>query len=308
MPTRKKFKVYRHQWLCILVFMTMLWGLAVPMHAQGEFEGKGESNFLWYVANGKNVIYLLGSVHLLTSESFPLADAIEKAYVNSSKLVFETDIAGFNDPAFQARTATLGLFPEGQTLRHYVSKKTYSSLEKKVEKLGLSMELFDRFRPWLCALTLAAVELQRLGLNPNYGVDNYYFNKARADGKEVLFLESVDDQLRLFTEMSKKQEESFLEQTLEDLEVLGVKLSDLIAAWANGDSERLGSIVELGFKDHPEIYKKMVIQRNRNWVTQIDDLIQKGENALIIVGAAHLVGNENVLSLLRSRGHKIEQK
>ncbi len=308
MRNGKKFRFYRNQSRCILVFMTMIWVLAAPIHAQGEFQGKGKKNFLWSVANGKNVIYLLGSVHFLTSKSFPLADAIEKAYVRSNKVVFETDMAGFNDPAFQARTATLGLLPEGQTLRNYVSKQTYSSLEKKVEKLGVSMELFDRFRPWLCALTLAAMELHRLGLNPNYGVDNYYFNKASVDGKEVSFLESVDDQLRLFTDMSKKQEESFLKQTLEDLEVLESKLSDLIAAWANGDVESLGSIVELGFKDHPEIYERMVVQRNRNWASQIDDLIQKGDNALVIVGAAHLVGHENVLSLLRSRGHKIEQK
>jgi uncharacterized protein YbaP (TraB family) len=288
--------------------MAMIWGLAASVHAQGELQGKEKKNFLWSVANRKNVIYLLGSVHFLSSESFPLADAIEKAYVHSNKVVFETDMAGFNDPAFQARTANLGLLPEGQTLQHYVSRQTYSSLEKKIEKLGVSMELFDRFRPWLCALTLAAMELQRLGLNPNYGVDNYYFNKARVDGKEVSFLESVDDQLRLFTEMNKMQEESFLKQTLEDLDVLEAKLSELIEAWASGDTQSLGSIVGLGFKDHPEIYKRMVVQRNRNWVTQINDLIQKGDNALVIVGAAHLVGNENVLSLLRSKGYKIEQK
>jgi uncharacterized protein YbaP (TraB family) len=114
--------------------------------------------------------------------------------------------------------------------------------------------------------------------------------------------------LRLFTAMNKMQEESFLKQTLEDLDVLEAKVSELIEAWASGDTESLGSIVELGFKGHPEIYKRMVVQRNRNWVTQINDLIQKGDNALVIVGAAHLVGNENVLSLLRSKGYKIEQK
>ena len=308
MRVRKKFRFYRHQSLFILMFMTITWGLAASIHAQGEFQGKGKKSFIWSVANRKNVIYLLGSVHFLSSESFPLADAIEKAYIHSNKVVFETDMATFNDPAFQARTATLGLLPEGQTLQHYISKQTYSSLVKKVEKLGVSMELFGRFRPWLCALTLAGMELQRLGLNPNYGVDNYYFNKARLDGKEVSFLESVDDQLRLFTAMNKMQEESFLKQTLEDLDVLEAKLSELIEAWASGDTESLGSIVELGFKGHPEIYKRMVVQRNRNWVTRINDLIQKGDNALVIVGAAHLVGNENVLSLLRRRGYKIEQE
>jgi len=257
---------------------------------------------------GKNVIHLLGSVHFLASESFPLAEEIENAYAGSRKVVFETDMDVLHDPAFQTKMTTLGLIPEGHTIQQYVCKRTYSSLKKKAERLGLPMELFDRLKPWLCALTIAAMEVQRLGLNPNYGIDNYFFTKARKDGKQILFLESVGDQLRLFTEMSKKQEESFLEQTLEDLEVLETKLSDLIAAWTHGDADRLASLVEIGFKGHPEIYEKMVVQRNKNWVGQIDALIQQEGNVLVVVGAAHLVGNENVLKLLRSRGYEIKQR
>jgi len=290
------------------MILTMVWGWATAVQAQETFQGKGTKSFLWTAASGKNVIHLLGSVHFLARESFPLADAIENAYSSSKKIVFETDIDGFNAPAFQAEMSTLGLIPEGQTLQQYLAEQTYSSLKNKVERLGLPMELFDRLKPWLCALTLTAMELQRLDLEPNYGIDHYFLNKAKKDGKQILFLESVGDQLRLFTEMTKRQEASFLQQTLEDLEVLETKLADLIGAWTSGDADRLGSIVEMGFKGHPEIYEKMVVRRNKNWATQIDRLIQQGGNALVVVGAAHLVGEESVLRLLRSRGYEIKQR
>jgi len=291
-----------------MIILTIVWSWATALQGQETFQGKGKKSFLWTAANGESAIYLLGSVHFLASESFPLADAIENAYSSSKKIVFETDIDGFNAPAFQAEMATLGLIPEGQTLQQVLPEQTYKSLNNRVEMLGLPMELFDRLKPWLCALTLTAMELQRLGLESNYGIDHYFFNKAKKDGKQILFLESVGDQLRLFTEMTKRQEASFLQQTLEDLEVLETKLAELIGAWASGDADRLRSIVEIGFKGHPEIYEKMVVQRNKNWATQIERLIQQGGNALVVVGAAHLVGEESLLRLLRSRGYEIKHR
>jgi len=291
-----------------VIILSIFWGWVSAVQAQDKFQDKGTKCFLWTAANEKSAIYVLGSVHFLASESFPLAGAIENAYSSSKTIVFETDIDGFNAPASQAEMSTLGLIPEGQTLQQVLPEQTYSSLKNRVERLGLPMELFDRLKPWLCALTLTAMELQRLGLEPKYGIDHYFFNKAKKDGKQILFLESVSDQLRLFTEMSKEQEASFLQQTLEDIDVLETKSADLIGAWTSGDADRLRSIVEIGFKGHAEIYEKMVVQRNKNWATQIDRLIQQGGNALVVVGAAHLVGEESVLRLLGSRGYEIKQR
>jgi len=262
---------------------------------------------LWSIQNDKNTIYLLGSVHFLNGKSYPLAVEIENAYKDSKKVVFETDIAGFNDPTFQINLVNLGLIPEGKTLQRYVSEQTYTSLKQKAESLGLPMELFDGLRPWLCGLTLTAVSLQRLGLNPNHGIDIYFFNKSKEDGKQLAFLESVEDQLKLFTEMSKEQEEAFLGQTLEDLDLIEAELPELINAWTNGDTYGLESIVGKSFREHPQAYETMVVQRNKNWAVKIDDLIKQDVDTMVIVGAAHLVGHENLLELLRDKGYEIEQ-
>jgi uncharacterized protein YbaP (TraB family) len=107
--------------------------------------------------------------------------------------------------------------------------------------------------------------------------------------------------------MSKEQEEAFLGQTIKDLDLIEAKLPELVNAWTNGDADGLASIVEKSFKEHPEAYETMVVQRNKNWAVKIDDLIKRDVDTLVIVGAAHLVGHENLLELLRGRGYKIEQ-
>ena len=300
-------KEQKFRLLLLLLFLALILPLTNAPYLLSNSQAETKRNFLWFIKNDKNTIYLLGSVHFLNSESYPLPVEIENAYKDSKKVVFETDIAGFNDPTFQINLVNLGVIPEGKALHQYISGQTYTSLKEKAESLGLPMELFNHLRPWLCGLTLTAVAVQRLGLDPNNGIDIYFFNKSKEDDKQLVFLESVEDQLKLFTEMSKEQEEAFLGQTLKDLDLIEAKLPELVNAWTNGDADGLESIVEKSFKEHPEAYETMVVQRNKNWAVKINDLMNQDVNTLVIVGAAHLVGHENLLELLRGRGYKIEQ-
>jgi hypothetical protein len=300
-------KEQKFRLLLLLLFLALILPLTNAPYLLSNSQAETKRNFLWSIKNDKNTIYFLGSVHFLNSESYPLAVEIENAYKDSKKVVFETDIAGFNDPTFQINLVNLGVIPEGKTLHQYISEQTYKSLKEKAENLGLPVELFDVLRPWLCGLTVTAVAVQRLGLDPNHGIDVHFFYRSKEDGKQLVFLESVEDQLKLFTEMSKEQEEAFLGQTIKDLDLIEAKLPELVNAWTNGDADGLASIVEKSFKEHPEAYETMVVQRNKNWAVKIDDLIKRDVDTLVIVGAAHLVGHENLLELLRGRGYKIEQ-
>lgn len=294
--------------LVALTILAALWAVTHAAYAQGNLHGKTKKNFLWSVKKGENIVYLLGSIHLLAREPSLLDPAIENAYSASKEIVFEIDIDGLNAPAFQSKMTSLGLVPEGQTIEQHLSEQTYTLLQQRITALGLPMEPFNRLRPWLCALTLTSLELQRLGLNPNYGVDQYFFNRAKQDGKKISFLESIDDQLKLFTEMSKHEEELFLAKVLLELDTMRVKVGDMINAWKDGDANELAAIVRKEFKDYPDIYSKMLVQRNKKWVAQIEALSRQNNHTLIVVGAAHLVGDKSVLALLKSKGFEVEQR
>jgi uncharacterized protein YbaP (TraB family) len=285
-----------------LLFLISFW-IVASTHSQQTIK----KNILWSLKTNKATIYLLGSVHLLTSDSYPLDNNIETAYRASKKVVFETDIGGMNTFAVQEKLLALGMYPEGQTLQQNISPETYSMLEKKLSEVGLSVAQLDRLRPWMCYLKLILFELQKLGFDPQYGIDQYFFNKAQQDKKEMVFLESIDYQLSLFADMNAQEEESFLQQTLKDLEVIITMFADIVSAWERGDAPRLGSILNISFKDHPDIYNRFLAQRNKAWVTKIEDLITQGDTALIVVGAGHLVGPDNLLQLLKDRGYTIEQ-
>jgi uncharacterized protein YbaP (TraB family) len=263
---------------------------------------------LWTVDTASNKIYLLGSLHLLKPNAYPLDAAIEKAYADSRVIMFETDIAALQTPGVQAKLLEMGIYPTEQNLFQNLDGNTRQQLEKKMSEIGLPLEQFSRFKPWLVALTLTTLELQRMGYNPAYGIDVYFFNKASADGKEIGFLESAEFQINLLGNLVEQDQHDFLSQTLKDLEVVNKLAGDLVRSWKDGDADKLHKLLSESFKDYPHLHDHLLIQRNKNWVGQIEDAMRKNKNVLFVVGAGHLVGPESVVDLLKKNGYQVKQQ
>jgi uncharacterized protein YbaP (TraB family) len=265
-------------------------------------------NCLWTVETSSNKIYLLGSLHLLKQDTYPLAPAIEKAYADSQVIIFETDIAALQEPGVQAKMLELGIYPADQSLLENLDGNTRQLLEKKMRVIGLPLAQFSRFKPWFVALTLATLELQRLGYNPEYGVDVYFFNRANTDGKEIGFLESAEFQIKLLGKMVEQDQNDFLSQTLKDLEVVNELAGDLVRSWKDGDADRLHELLSKSFEDYPHLHDRLLIQRNKNWIQKIEGAMRLNKSVLFVVGAGHLVGPESVVDLLKKKGYQVKQQ
>ena len=263
---------------------------------------------LWTVNTQSNKIYLLGSLHLLKPNAYPLAAAIEKAYADSRVIIFETDIAALQTPGVQAKLLELGIYAGEQNLLQNLDGNTRQQLEKKMSEIGLPLEQFSRFKPWFVALTLTTLELQRMGYNPNYGIDVYFFNKASADSKEIGFLEPAEFQINLLGNMVEQDQSDFLSQTLNDLEVVNELAGDLVKSWKDGDADKLHELLSKSFKDYPQLHDRLLVKRNINWVQQIEGAMRKNKNVLFVVGAGHLVGPESVVDLLMKKGYQVKQQ
>ncbi len=265
-------------------------------------------NTLWSVKTGKNTLYLLGSVHILRRDSYPLSRGIERAYEQSQRVVFEADVQAMASPDMLQKMMAEGLYAEGKSLAQGISRETYELLRKRAESAGLPMAQLERMRPWFCALSLVGIELQRLGFEPAYGVDHHYFKRAKKDGKECLFLETPGEQLSFLSALEEKVQEAFLAQTLAYLDAVGGMFHEMIEAWKTGDVAKLESLVQMGFKDFPELYERLFAGRNRAWLKTVEELLDKDEDALVIVGAGHLVGRESLIDLLSKKGYQVAQR
>ena len=290
--------------ICFIVLTTASLGLA----AQQTEETHASKSCLWVVETPSNRIFLLGSLHVLKSDAYPLPAAMDRAYALSQKLVFETDLEAMMAPAIQAKMMELGVYPEGQDLFQNISEPTRINLEKKLKELSLPPAAFSRYKPWFLAVTLTTLELQRMGFNPLYGADIHFYNKAKADEKELGYLESIDYQLDLLGRMNARDQQSFLSQTLKDLDIAAQLAGDMVTAWQRGDADKLYALLFKSFEEHPGIEDRLLTRRNKDWIVKIEEMLGNPQNTMVVVGAGHLIGPRGLVQLLKQKGYQVKQK
>jgi uncharacterized protein YbaP (TraB family) len=281
--------------------------LFVALVQGAPLEAQAPRNFLWRVGNGTGAVYLVGSVHLLTKDYYPLSPALDTAFKDSDLLVEEADLGEMEAPASQFALLTRGLLPAGQSLEKVVSPSTYAMVTKRVNEMGMPIEPLKRFKPWLLAMTLVEMEWQKAGFDASLGLDRHFYDRAKADGKRVQGLETVDYQVSLFDGMTMEEQDRMLAESLKDLEQDRANVFALTDAWKAGNAAALERIVLEDLKDDPVMYQRLLVGRNRNWLPKIEALFPRPGRAFVVVGAAHLIGPDGLLSMFRSKGYKVDQ-
>ena len=273
-----------------------------------EAVAQAKKTFLWKVQSKTNTVYVLGSIHYLKKEAYPLNEKIENAFEKSDIVVVEANIDDTGKVDTQKLVEST-LYLDEETLEKHVSPQTYELVKKELEVLGVPLELIGKQKPWFLALTLASLEIVKLGFNPEYGIDKYFLSKAEGK-KKILELEGFDYQMNLFCQLSEKDQESLLLYTLKDLKVLEQELDKLIQAWASGDTKGLESIITRSLVEDKRlspIYDKLIYERNRSMASKIEDYLKTKETYFVIVGAGHLVGSKGIIELLKGKGFVVEQ-
>jgi hypothetical protein len=262
---------------------------------------------MWMAEGASNRVYVLGSIHLLREQDHPLPRIIGDAYEDAEILYMELDMDDLDPLHMQATINRLGMLEEGTSLREVMGDELYAEAATLATGLEIPLEMLDRTEPWFAAITVEQLVLARIGFNPAYGVEMHLLKKASADGKEILGFETVEQQLGYLDGLSLEAQRALLMQTLTESAAIGEIMDDLILAWRSGDIDYLEQTLLDDVSGYPELYDAIVADRNRLWVDTIDELLDDGEDYLVIVGALHLVGEDGVPRLLEQRGVRITQ-
>jgi uncharacterized protein YbaP (TraB family) len=289
-------------------FLLLFIILALVSSVHAENNSSSRKGFLWKVQSKTNTAYIAGSIHAYKSELFPLPKNMEDAFDKSDALAVEANINEVRPESIM--TMINGAFyQDGSTLEKHLSKETYETTVQKLNELGLFLELFQNTKPWFVALTVTSVELLKLGLDPEHGIDKYFLKKAE-NKKKIVELESIDYQVNLLNGFSDAEQELFLVSAFTDLEILKEEINEILKAWNTGDTKTMESFVSKSLQDKPRmlpIYEKLVFERNKNMVSKIEDYLKTKEHYFVVVGAAHLVGKDGIIEILKKKGYLIEQ-
>lgn len=261
--------------------------------------------FMWQAKRGERTVYLMGSIHAMRPEFYPLPQVIEDAFEQCRTVVFEVDVDELGAAAVKMMAA--GMLPGDETLEDVVGGEMWFEFKVRAGQTALGPAFFRKMKPWMAALTLTVLEIERAGYSQAAGLDSYFSKRAKEAGKERIALETVEFQVGLFSGLDDDESLEFLRYTLLDLDTLIGELDELTADWRNGRANAVAEILGEGFDEFPELYKKMVTDRNLAWLAAIEKLFAGEDDAMVVVGAAHLVGDQGLIALLRERGYAVEQ-
>jgi len=262
----------------------------------------GGRHALWELHGKHNTVYILGSIHVLRPSDYPLAPAVLNAYGNAKSIFMEVNLQEIDSQQMQMELLAGARLPEGKTLPDIMGKQRYARAGDLAREVGIDISIFDAFAPWFVAEAISQLQLQKLGFQPTSGVEMFFLEHARSDGKSVAGLETVHDQIALFTALSLDAQADYLISSLEEAHDLPKEVDDLVHAWQRGDTVWFADQLKSEFGRDPALYQSVLVARNRKWVPKIEALLNDDQNYLVIVGTGHLVGHGSVIELLGKDG------
>jgi len=270
--------------------------LCVTVRADGALHS------LWELHGKHNTVYLLGSIHVLRPNDYPLAPVVLDAYTHAGSLLMEVNLDEINSEQVQAEMLASATLSDGKTLPDVLGKQRYERAASLAHEIGVELSSFDQFAPWFAAEAISELQLTQLGFHPENGVEMYFMDRARSDGKSVDGLETVHDQISVFQNMSLDAQAEYLLSSLEQAHDLPKEVDSMVRAWQRGDTRWFESELQSDLGHDSDLYQSVLVARNRKWVPKIEALLNSDKNYLVIVGTGHLAGQGSVVDLLKKDG------
>jgi uncharacterized protein len=292
-----------------IAFILLLSVLAMISAKAQNIDNSSQSANLWRIEKDGKTSFILGTIHLGVGASKLFPPMVWSLLENSSKLVIETDVE-----AAAANPESLLMLPEGQSLQKLISKSAWLKLKSEIDFIP-SYEL-NTMSPLFVAQLLQQQRMEKVkskliaeasaGMTPEIPMDLEILGRAKQGAISVGFLESVETHSLALQPAPAKLEEA-IHQTEAEWEAATVK--QIIALKVMIENYKAGKTSDLNAGIQGESSEKMesvLFERNRNWIPGIEKFHSDGQT-FIAVGAAHLLGKEGILKLLRDRGFTIKK-
>ena len=256
---------------------------------------------LWEVKSkdGKSLSYLYGTMHLMDAKLFYFPKKLEKLLLKSDVLCME--IANINDPDL----STDALFLKDESLSDYFNTEQMDSIYRWAEQsMLMNKEQFDtnfnKAKPFLLMQFLLQSSLPENSKSYEKEFENLAIkNKIATTG-----LESVTEQLNLFTSFNKKVQTEMVMSSLREEAEAKNSFEQMQQIYLTQNLDNLYTFMKKE-SDSPIANSRVFLEnRNQNWIPQMDKMMEN-KSVFFAVGAAHLAGPEGVIELLIKKGYTL---
>ena len=270
---------------------------------------------IWKVTNTKAPCYLVGTLHALSGNDYPLPKAYDQVYHDSKRLVFEINFDPQGD--YNRKFDKACVYPAGDSLNRHVHPKTWQIITTNFNThsmMGRSAKLGEvylehgvqQLRPW----ALASIFYGIPGYSDEfvyYGVDSEWMRHGQREGKELAGLETDEEHIEVLRGMNDTESELILLYDIYYRDKDRAEFNQMKAAWKHGDTATIWNLSQRFRNTDPGADVRLLDMRNVKWVPKIRKEFNSGVPTAIVVGCAHMLGPNGLISLLQRNGFKFEQ-
>lgn len=259
----------------------------------------------WKLDTDNGTMYFLGSMHVLPLGFRWRTPIIERAMEASDVFVFEVSMGGGSIRDGMAHISGDLRLPKGETLSGKLSEQGKKDLEAITKELGINLKALDRFRPWaaLQIISEMAAKTQKNGiLAAAYGVDQRVAQFSEQKRKPRRYFETAEFQMNMMTRIDEDGMGSFEAKLREVLKTrIALTMRRMAELYVTGQLDTL--MKELNDpSESPKFQKLLLEDRNKRWVEEIPTMLKQKRTFFVTVGAAHMVGDKSVITLLCAKG------
>jgi len=295
----------RHIHAVLIVLLAFL-GAAQAQQA-APAQPKPRRFLMWKATSPTATVYLVGSIHLGDSSMYPLPKEVESAFAAAKVLAVEINIKNADQAKMMGLLQKAGFYTGDDSLTKHLSKETQAALEDYCTRHNVPRMGMEQLKPWVVAITIAAMAWQQAGEDPSLGIDLHFLNEIKPS-QRIDELETMESQLAIFAEASEEEQQSMLASILKK----GDKIKDMIkrtqAAYMAGDPDALQKVMDeqddVGSKN---LEKKLLDDRNVIMTGKMEEYLKGKDPIFVVVGAAHIIGDKGIAKQLRDKGYKVDQ-
>ena len=274
-------------------------------------ESAGTLPPMWKVTKDGHTLYMMGSMHAVPKSVYPLDAKVKAAYDSCTAVAVEHRNSDLTDMITQTqeRDPYCG---SGDELKNHLSARQYDLLLQAAAKSDIDTNELNRLLPWSVYSNLSAITgtgSETSDVSSAYGVDYIFQLLANIDHKSKYSIESDEDKASFYPDMPEDVLGLYIE-----LELTTDSFADTLAAWQNGDLDRLYELTYTApglDPEQTEIFNKgvqySVIDRNRKMEAKALEFLASGETVFFIAGTAHFCGPEGIPALLTASGCTVER-
>lgn len=273
-----------------------------------EARERNDGPAIWVVKDFDSTLYLYGTVHLLPDDLHWQREDMRNAFNAAGTVFFEVDTSPKGQVDATVLTTSLGLRSDGLRLSDRLDNYQLNLMEAAANNGDITIASLDGMQPWLAAEYLTFAAAQNAGLSAELSADEALKSRAARGGKNIVYLETLETQIRASADLPEYIQLDILTETMEQFNTLGLEATQIADQWSVGGTKYLTDKLIAPMKARaPEVFNSLLRDRNRAWSIELSRFMEESGTGFVAVGTAHLLGEESLLYELREQGYDVQR-